>query len=282
MREYGQIQSAFWQSEDVESLSDCGKLLACYLLTGPYTNGLGCFRVTDGNMMDDLGWSSETVSETVSELYRIGFAYRLGKVFFLPNFLRWNAIANPKVAIARIKELETLPTHQAKALASRAMLTFCGHLTESKKTVLQTLSETVSETVLQTLSKQNPTQPNPDPTQNQNQNQNQSQKKEPEKTTSDRKTEIGTWLATLNGEDAIPADDPVFKYADDSGIPLDFLALSWIRFRDDMRERKTRKINWRAHYRNAVKGNWYKLWWIAPDGECKLTTAGEQARRASA
>lgn len=105
---------------------------------------------------------------------------------------------------------------------------------------------------------------------------------EREKPTPDRKVEIGTWLNSLNGADAIPGDDPVFKYADDSGIPIDFLALSWIRFRDDMRERKTRKINWRAHYRNAVKGNWYKLWWIAPDGECKLTTAGEQARRASA
>ena len=167
MREYGQIQSAFWQSEDAEAMSERGRLLACYLMTGPYTNGLGCFRCTDGNLTDDFGWSSETVSETLSELSRIGFAYRLGKVLFLPNFLRWNPVANPKVAIARIKELETLPTHQAKALAARALLGFCGHLTDSQKTVLQTLSETVSETVLQTLSKQNPTLPNP--TQNQDQ-----------------------------------------------------------------------------------------------------------------
>src|SRR6185312_6088088 len=128
MREYGQIQSAFWQSEDAEAMSERGRLLACYLMTGPYTNGLGCFRCTDGNLTDDFGWSSETVSETLSELSRIGFAYRLGKVLFLPNFLRWNPIANPKVAIARIKELETLPTHQAKALAARALLTFCKHL----------------------------------------------------------------------------------------------------------------------------------------------------------
>lgn len=161
MREYGQIQSAFWQSADAEAMSDRSKLMACYLLTGPFTNGLGCFRCTDGNLMDDFGWSSETVSETLSELYRIGFAYRLGKVLFLPNFLRWNAIANPKVAKARIKELETLPTNEAKALAARALLKFCGHLTDEQKTVLQTLSETVSDTVLQTLSKQNPTLPNP-------------------------------------------------------------------------------------------------------------------------
>lgn len=109
------------------------------------------------------------------------------------------------------------------------------------------------------------------------------EKKEREKTTADRRMEIGTWLASLpEGEMAIPGDDPVFKYADDTGIPLDFLALSWVRFRDDMRERHTRKTNWRAHYRNAVKGNWYKLWWLSPEGECKLTTAGEQAKRAMA
>jgi hypothetical protein len=88
-------------------------------------------------------------------------------VVFLPNFLRWNGIANPKVAKARIKELETLPTNEAKALAARALLKFCGHLTDEQKTVLQTVSQTVSETVLQTVSKQNPTLPNP--TQNQNQ-----------------------------------------------------------------------------------------------------------------
>jgi hypothetical protein len=160
MREYGQIQSAFWQSADAEAMSDKGKLLACYLLTGPYANGLGCFRLTDGNIMDDLGWSSETVSETVSELSRIGFAYRIGRVVFLPNFLRWNRIANPKVAIARLKELETLPTPQAKSLAARALLSFCPHLTEAQRKEL----ETVSQTVCETLSKQNPTQPNPIPT----------------------------------------------------------------------------------------------------------------------
>ena len=280
MREYGQIQSAFWQSEDAEATSDRARLLACYLMTGPYTNGLGCFRCTDGNLMDDFGWSSETVSETLSELYRIGFAYRLGKVLFLPNFLRWNGIANPKVAKARLKELETLPTNQAKALASRAMLKFCNHLTEDQAASLETVYQTVSETVSQTLSKQNPTQPYP--TQPYPESKTKDQKKEREKTTDERKVEIGTWLKSLNGSPAIPEDDAVFTYAEATGIPLDFLALSWVRFRDDMRDRKTRKINWRAHYRNAVKGNWYKLWWFTPDGDCKLTTAGEQAKRAAA
>lgn len=94
--------------------------------------------------------------------------------------------------------------------------------------------------------------------------------------------ELQTWIAGLGEQQAIPADDSIFDYAEKAGIPLDFLALSWDRFVQDMTERKTRKKDWRAHYRNAVRGNWFKLWWFDPaTGDCRLTTTGEQARRAA-
>ncbi|MGH8158390.1 MAG: hypothetical protein ACREPQ_09730 [Rhodanobacter sp.] len=289
MREYGQIQSAFWQSADAEAMSDRAKLLVCYLLTGPYTNGLGCFRVTDGNLMDDLGWVSETVSETLSELSHIGFAYRLGKVLFLPNFLRWNAIANPKVAKARIKELETLPTNETKALAARVLLKFCAHLTDDQKTVLQTLSETVSETVLQTLSKQNPTQPYPEPTQsNPIQNQNP-RAEEREKPTGRLKPKpkrhprpdqtFADWLASLNGEMAIPEDDPVFASAEKSGLPDEFVALEWAWFRRKYEPDAKRYRDWRQVFRNAIDGAWGNLWRSSDNGGYVLTTAGQQLQR---
>ncbi len=94
--------------------------------------------------------------------------------------------------------------------------------------------------------------------------------------------EFSAWLSSLGEADAIPADDPIFDYASKAGIPNDFLELSWQRFVQAMRESDTRKKDWRAHYRNSVRGNWYKLWWAAPDGTLKLTTVGEQARRAAA
>lgn len=90
--------------------------------------------------------------------------------------------------------------------------------------------------------------------------------------------EIDTWMDDTDG-DAIPTDDPIFEWAQKAGIPLDFLELSWNAFIEDMRCKHKRQKDWRAHYRNAVKLNWYKLWWFAPDGECRLNTAGEQARR---
>lgn len=163
MREYGQVQSAFWQSADFESWSDTGRLLALYLMTGPHTNGLGCFRMTDGYVMDDLNWSTEKVSEGFAELSRNGFAYRYERVIFIPNFLRWNRIANGNVAKARFGEFDALPKGEAKTLAARAMLRFCGFWDQADRTVIETVAQTVTETVCQT--EPNPTQPRENPTQ---------------------------------------------------------------------------------------------------------------------
>lgn len=157
MREYGQVQSAFWQSPDAQACSDTGKLLALYLLTCPHANGLGCYRLPDGYVMADLGWSQERVAKGFEELSANGFANRFDGVVFMPNFLRWNKIANGNIAKARMGDFEALPKGIAKSLAARAMLEFCPHWTSEDETVLQTVSETVPEG----YANQNPTQPNP-------------------------------------------------------------------------------------------------------------------------
>lgn len=157
MREYGQVQSAFWQSPDAQSCTDIGKLLALYLLTGPHANGLGCYRLPDGYVMADLEWSAERVAKGFEELSAKGFANRYDGVVFVPNFLRWNKIANGNIAKARFSEFEALPKGVAKTLAARAMLEFSTHWTSEDETVLQTVSETLPEG----YANQNPTQPNP-------------------------------------------------------------------------------------------------------------------------
>lgn len=157
MREYGQVQSAFWQSPDAQSWSDTGKLLALYLLTGPHANGVGCYRLPDGYVMADLGWSQERVSKGFDELSAKGFANRFDGVVFIPNFLRWNRIANGNIAKARFAEFEALPKGIAKSLAARAMLEFCTFLEPAHERVLETVCETLPEG----YANQNPTQPNP-------------------------------------------------------------------------------------------------------------------------
>ena len=43
MRDYSRVHTAFWTSEDVRRLSEDGRTLALYLLTGPHSNMIGCF-----------------------------------------------------------------------------------------------------------------------------------------------------------------------------------------------------------------------------------------------
>lgn len=111
MREYGQIQTSFWTDPELQSLSESARLFAAYLLTGPHSNGIGCYRLPDGYITADFGWSPETINERVCEIVSIGFFKRCETTFFvlIPKFLRWNPIANANVALARVKEVALVP-----------------------------------------------------------------------------------------------------------------------------------------------------------------------------
>jgi hypothetical protein len=80
-------------------------------------------------------------------------------------------------------------------------------------------------------------------------------------------------------EMSIPADDPIFAYAERANIPVEFLELAWLEFRERHLDNPVKKYrDWRAAFRNAVRDNWYRLWRYA-DGQCVLTVSGEQAAR---
>ncbi|WP_460763600.1 hypothetical protein [Lysobacter fragariae] len=81
------------------------------------------------------------------------------------------------------------------------------------------------------------------------------------------------------GEKAIPAADPIFQFADDTGIHREYLELAWREFARKHRESQRLQKDWRAHFRDAVRRNWFKLWWFPEEGRCDLTTAGVQLKR---
>lgn len=112
MREYGQVQCAFWQSRDAANLSDRGRLLALYLLTGPHSNGIGCYSLPDGYLMADLGWDEPVKAAAVAELEASGLAMwcRETRYVLIPKFLKWNGIANPKIGAARLREARAVPS----------------------------------------------------------------------------------------------------------------------------------------------------------------------------
>lgn len=77
----------------------------------------------------------------------------------------------------------------------------------------------------------------------------------------------------------IPEDDPIFDYVQDVGLTTEMLGLCWFAFKDRHLSGTKRYRDWRAAFRNAVKSNWYKLWFMGADGTPGLTTAGQQAQR---
>lgn len=137
MREYGQIQSAFWQSEDILHCSDGAKLLAAYLLSGPHTNGVGCFVLPDGYILEDHPtWSKTQIAERFEELSRNGFAYRFERVCYMPKFLSWNNIANGNIARARFLDWVAVPRGIMRQCAAISMLELSSMWREPDKKVL--------------------------------------------------------------------------------------------------------------------------------------------------
>ena len=84
------------------------------------------------------------------------------------------------------------------------------------------------------------------------------------------------------GEKPVPDDDQVFAYAEKVGIDHEMLVVAWSEFKAAYLPTDKRYKDWRQTFRNAVRRNWYKLWFLAEGQTAAWTSAGEQARRAAA
>jgi len=98
MRIYGSIQISFWENSEIQLLSDQSKLLAIYLLTGPHRNMLGCYRLPDGYINEDLKWDTQLAKNAFTQLAGIDFLTRnySSSWVVVHDFLKWNPIQNPK------------------------------------------------------------------------------------------------------------------------------------------------------------------------------------------
>lgn len=111
MRDYGRVYSKFWTSTDIQALSDDGRLLALYLLSGPHGTIAGVCRLPDGYVCEDLKWPAQRVTEGFTELLRKGFANRCGttKWVWVCRFLTWNTPENPNQWKAARKIADQVP-----------------------------------------------------------------------------------------------------------------------------------------------------------------------------
>lgn len=92
---------------------------------------------------------------------------------------------------------------------------------------------------------------------------------------------LQTYLDACKQKNAkpIPEDDSVFSYADEIGLPHDFLRLQWLEFKDRYTQPGAKRYKaWPIVFGKSVRGNWFKLW-FAKDGGYQLTTTGLQAKK---
>ena len=78
----------------------------------------------------------------------------------------------------------------------------------------------------------------------------------------------------VKSEKPIPEDDTVFDWAEKAGVPDDFLRLAWLEFRDRYAGSTKRYRDWRMVFRNAVRDNWYGIWFCDDSGQMVLTSKG--------
>lgn len=85
------------------------------------------------------------------------------------------------------------------------------------------------------------------------------------------------------GVKAIPEGHHVRAWAADAGISDEMLQVAWLSFRDRHipaegdKKRPKKYKDWPLAFTNAVKDNWYKLWYI-DGGEIKWTSQGQIQR----
>lgn len=116
-------------------VSDDARLLALYLLTGQHTNMIGCFRLPDGYVSEDLAWTPERVSKGFDELSKNGFATRdsSSKWVLIRNFLSWNSVENPNQGIAALRLFDQVPDKSSvKPELARVLASALSHISISK------------------------------------------------------------------------------------------------------------------------------------------------------
>jgi hypothetical protein len=76
----------------------------------------------------------------------------------------------------------------------------------------------------------------------------------------------------------VPDDHPIRKWCVDAGLVPEMLQVAWVLFRERYTEgekgRGKRYKDWPGHFANAVKANWFRLWFADEKGALCWTSTG--------
>lgn len=153
MKDYSKVFTSFWTSSDIRMMSEDARMLALYLLTSPHSNMIGCFRIPDAYVCDDMQWCSERVSKGFAELSSNGFATKSSDHWcVLHNFLKWNPIENPNQGVAAARQFDQVPgVSPSKTLCAKALSKYADKVNPTVYEGFLNRSETLPEPVTVTV-----------------------------------------------------------------------------------------------------------------------------------
>ena len=110
MARFRKIDPKIWNDAKFTALSNDAKLLFIYLLTSPMMTVLGAVPMRSPAVAAELGFDSKRYAIRYKELYDMGIVeYDDRGLFWVKNFLKYNAPDNPKVVISWSGAVDLLP-----------------------------------------------------------------------------------------------------------------------------------------------------------------------------
>lgn len=104
--------------------------------------------------------------------------------------------------------------------------------------------------------------------------------KETQKKGSRPEISFAKWIEQCEQEGVKPIteNDPIFGYATELGLPIDFIRYAWVEFKRKYGKSRKKYKLWNQHFGNAVRENWYGVW-FEKNGDWQLTTRGKQIEK---
>jgi hypothetical protein len=115
-----------WLEPAFRKLSDSGKLVVLYLLGGPSTSAMGCYRLSTASAAEDLGFSVGQFRRHFEAVLK-AFSWRYeaeSGLLWIPSWAEENAPANPNICRSWRSAFDELPDSPLKAEAVAATFTF--------------------------------------------------------------------------------------------------------------------------------------------------------------
>lgn len=96
---YAKISRQIWNDAKFANMSDDAQLLFLFLILHPNMTMIGAIRASEAGIAAEKKWTAQRVSKGLGELFRNGLINRSeeANLIVLPNFLKYNAPANPNV-----------------------------------------------------------------------------------------------------------------------------------------------------------------------------------------